>query len=57
MEIIFLPSAKNTIQSIISFIDELNTEGSGNLWYERFINHCKKYTLPNVHIHIATIKY
>ena len=47
MEIVFLPSAKITTESIVNFIDELNTEGAGDRWYDRLVNYCKKHALPN----------
>ena len=48
MKIIFRPSAKKTIHSITKFIDDLNTEGAGDHWYDNFILNCKKYAQPNI---------
>ncbi len=57
MEIVFLPSAKKTTQSIINFIDELNTKGAGDRWYDRLVNFCKKYALPNTKYSLCNNKW
>jgi hypothetical protein len=56
MEIIFLPSARKTILSIIKFIDDLNTIGAGERWYDKLIIYCNKYALPNVQYSLCNNK-
>lgn len=46
MKVIILPTAHKTIQQIVAYIEELNTEGSGIRWSERFYKEISKYAQP-----------
>ena len=46
MKIIIKPSAQKTIQRIAEYVEDLNTEGSGAIWTEKFILQISKYAQP-----------
>ena len=43
MKVVILPTAHKTIQQIVAYIEDLNTEGFGIRWSERFYKEISKY--------------
>jgi len=46
MRIIIKPPAQKTIQRIAEYVEDLNTEGAGAIWAEKFILQFSKYAQP-----------
>lgn len=46
MRIIFKPRAQKTIYRIAEYVEDLNTEGAGGIWAEKFILQISKYAQP-----------
>ena len=46
MKVVILPTAHKTIQQIVAYIEDINTEGSGIKWSERFYKEISKYAQP-----------
>jgi hypothetical protein len=45
MRVVFRPEAETVLDRIAEFIDNINTDGSGEFWVEKFIAHIYTYAL------------